>query len=962
MLFLVLPTKFVPFKAKNSQRREAQQIARDYRFATPKGAQMRGLHFDQNLLTTFGRKLTVVLAMSGLMAVNLGPLEAKAADQVVDCTTGTFTISDSGSQVAVVSNNACSGSVVIPANVTSINQYAFSNRSGITSVTFAPNSSLTSIGSVAFAGTRITTLELPASVTSIGSEAFAGCTSLTSLTFESGSQLQTIGGAAFTSAQITSLSLPDSLVTLEDAAFRGNPLTEVSFGSQLTRIGTIAFESSRLTSVSLPASLVTLDSGAFQYNTGLTSVTFGAGSQLTTIGNKVWDSINSAGLSVALPASVTSIGSKIFGNNASVTIDAANPNYTIENGVLFNKDRTTLISYAPWRTDATYVIPETVTTLGNEAFMGSRLERMHIPATVLTMGTDVFRGTSRLSEFTFSSNSPLTQIPGRAFQQSALPRIEIPARVTVIQAEAFYLSSLEQMTFAPNSVITRISHGVFVGSRLTTFEIPATVQELGEGVFFRSVMRNLTFAPGSQLRVFGYIAIRDSEVTSITLPIAPIRTGYRFTGWSNTENGSLISNPATEALQGRWLYAVWEQLSTVTFNSNSGSAVEPIIFNQGDTISAPVAPTRSGHALEGWSLTNGGTAITFPIQTTSSANITLYALWREIPTITTGSVTNSQVVSIPSGLTAAEVPATSNLPKVSLAFTATSSSAVVTLVPIDNPAAASATPFKVTGTTKIVDIQVSGISGPVTVCMDGDPTDDIFHFTAGAWVALPQRTYVNGQVCGVTTNFSPFAAAEPRALAPAVSSGPVGPRLTLASRVAVTTNGQNLALKGVLLSDIYSVKLGGKDIKVIKQTDGELVVEVPAGAEGFPALELKHASGTLTYFRMIEIIKPYELTRSIKITKFVGSRPTLAGLSALYKVYQADKSVNLLTCVITVASDASGEDIANAESLGKSTCQRVVNYSRQIKNAQTVVKKDGAKGSKPVVEITFDRTLSAGRG
>jgi hypothetical protein len=173
----------------------------------------------------------------------------------------------------------------------------------------------------------------------------------------------------------------------------------------------------------------------------------------------------------------------------------------------------------------------------------------------------------------------------------------------------------------------------------------------------------------------------------------------------------------------------------------------------------------------------------------------------------------------------------------------------------------------------------------------------------------------------------------------------------------VTTNGQSLALKGVQLSEIFSVKLGGKDIKVIKQTDGEMVIEVPASAEGFPTLELKHSSGTLTYYRMIHVVKPYEQTRSIKITKFVGSRPTLAGLSALYKVYRVDTSVNVLTCVITVASDSAAEDIANAEALGKSTCQRVVNYSRQIKSAQILVKKDGAVGSKPTVEITFDRTL-----
>jgi hypothetical protein len=264
----------------------------------------------------------------------------------------------------------------------------------------------------------------------------------------------------------------------------------------------------------------------------------------------------------------------------------------------------------------------------------------------------------------------------------------------------------------------------------------------------------------------------------------------------------------------------------------------------------------------------------------------------------------------------------------------------------------------VTNTTKSVDINLTGVTGPVTVCLDGAATDNIFHFTGGAWVALPQRSYVNGQVCGVTTNFSPFAAAEPRALTPVASSGPVGPRLTLASRVAVTTNGQSLALKGVQLSEIFSVKLDGKDIKVTKQTDGELVVEVPAGAEGFPTLELKHSSGTLTYYRMIEVIKPYELTRSIKITRFVGSRPTLAGLSALNKVFRADSSVNVMTCVMTVASDASAEQISNAEYLAKETCQRVVRVSNYIKTANIQIKKDGAAGSKPVLSITFDRTLN----
>jgi hypothetical protein len=79
-----------------------------------------------------------------------------------------------------------------------------------------------------------------------------------------------------------------------------------------------------------------------------------------------------------------------------------------------------------------------------------------------------------------------------------------------------------------------------------------------------------------------------------------------------------------------------------------------------------------------------------------------------------------------------------------------------------NPAAEAATPFTISGSTKIVDIAITGsFNGSVTVCLDGSQTDNIYHYRGGAWVELPSRTYVGGQVCGVTTSFSPFVAAPP---------------------------------------------------------------------------------------------------------------------------------------------------------------------------------------------------------
>jgi uncharacterized repeat protein (TIGR02543 family) len=883
--------------------------------------------------------MAAILTITAMMTFSLGSMDAKAADVLVNCSvSGTFTVAEVSGQLVAKTAGTCSGTAVIPegvqkidlfqnnpnllrvdvpASVTTIAGFAFANSSNLATFTVAPNSNLTRIPEYAFSNTKVAALEVPARVTAIADAAFAGTSALTSLTFEAGSQLQTIGASAFNGTRLTSVSFPDSLVVLGNDSFKNN--------------------------------------------TTLTSVTFGAGSQLTTIGNNVFSGLPQS--TIALPASVTSIGSGIFASNVRITIADSNPNYSAQDGVLFNKTRTTLIAYAPWLTDATYEIPNTVTVLGGSAFANSQLQTLNVPASVVTIGGYAFAGSNRLTEVTFSANSTLTRIPSAAFQSSGLLRIQIPASVTLIEGYALNTSLLEQVTFASNSALVEISNNVFSGARLRAIEIPASVQNIGEDAFSgNTLLTSMTFAPGSNLRYLGARAIRNSPLTTFTLPSAPVRSGYRFIGWSNTSNGTVISNPTTSALAGGALFAKWLQLSTVSFDPSSGSAVAAGSFGLGESISAPTPPTRSGFAFDGWALSRSGTAITFPYQPTSSANITLYALWEEIPTITPGSVTDSQVVSIPSGLTAAEVPASGNLPKVSLAFNATSSSAVVTVVPIDNPAAASATPFVVTGTTKIVDIQVSGISGPVTVCLDGTAADDIFHFTGGAWVALPQRTYVNGQVCGVTDSFSPFSAAEPRSLTPVASSGPTGPRLTLASRVAVSTNGQSLTLKGVQLSDIFSVKLGGKDINVIKQTDGELVIEVPAGAEGFPDLELKHSSGTLNYYRMIQVIKPYELTRSIKITKFIGSRPTLAGLSALYKVYRAGTTANILNCVVTVASDASADAVAKAESLAKATCQRVVGYSKYIKSANIQLKRDGLPGSKTVLEITFDRTLSAVRG
>lgn len=71
-----------------------------------------------------------------------------------------------------------------------------------------------------------------------------------------------------------------------------------------------------------------------------------------------------------------------------LSVDTANSNYTLENGVLFNKDKTTLIRYSETKEDKKYSIPESVTTIGASAFaFNKHLETLTINEGVTTVGT-----------------------------------------------------------------------------------------------------------------------------------------------------------------------------------------------------------------------------------------------------------------------------------------------------------------------------------------------------------------------------------------------------------------------------------------------------------------------------------------------------------------------------------------------------------------------------------------------
>ena len=150
----------------------------------------------------------------------------------------------------------------------------------VTSVIFANDNSVTSIGSYAFAGcTSLASITIPNSVTDVSSdEIFTNCTSLTTATIGTG--VTTIGNDMFSGCSaLTSITIPNNVTSIGAYAFNNcTSLATATIGTGVTSIGNYAFQlCTSLTSITIPNSVTTIGLEAFASCISVTTLAIGTG-------------------------------------------------------------------------------------------------------------------------------------------------------------------------------------------------------------------------------------------------------------------------------------------------------------------------------------------------------------------------------------------------------------------------------------------------------------------------------------------------------------------------------------------------------------------------------------------------------------------------------------------------------------------------------------------------------------
>ena len=192
-----------------------------------------------------------------------------------------------------------------------------------------------------------------------------------------------------------------------------------------------------------------------------------------------------------------------------------------------------------------------------------------------------------------------------------------------------------KVTVTPGSTIEKgtfngevINNGTISGGTFSGTVINGEGGTIAEGVSIPNLKFIVTFDNEGTRTT----AIIDNGV-KLTAPAAPTKEGYRFSGWYYDNSGSKAKwNFDTDTVtRAMTLTAKWVQTYTVAFDTNGGSAVDPVTVDAVSTVTKPADPTKSGYTFGGWYKDSTLQTPWDFANDTVTADTTLYAKWTANP-------------------------------------------------------------------------------------------------------------------------------------------------------------------------------------------------------------------------------------------------------------------------------------------------------------------------------------------
>lgn len=358
-----------------------------------------------------------------------------------------------------------------------------------------------------------TSFTVPASVIEIARNAFYSNNFLTQLDYETGTELEKIGHLAFLNTKIIDFHFPASLQTIGNNVFgKSNFIESITVdqdNAYFSSIDGVLYNKDQTVlliypqakpdaTFEIPAHVTELARGSFKFVNDLSSLTFQTGSQINELPEDLF--YHARIETVEIPTSVETISTRTFSYTISlenIHVAEDNPYFKSVNGILYDKNLTTLYVFPANKTDTDYIVP----------------------ASVIHIMDFAFEEADHLTSITFEAGSQLEVIGRFAFSDTRITSITIPASVRIIKHKALKVSSLTSIIFEEDSQLEIIGSSAFMFGKFTTIEIPASVKSIGAEAFYgASDLTTITFEEGSQLETIGESAFALTGITNITIP------------------------------------------------------------------------------------------------------------------------------------------------------------------------------------------------------------------------------------------------------------------------------------------------------------------------------------------------------------------------------------------------------------------------------------------------------------